>query len=390
VLIGAAVIMACAIITLFVCGTYTRHSTLRGRLMPDLGIIEVHTPQYGTIVAKGVIEGQSVERGDVLYVVSSERLSSTRGATQERVGDQLEIRRQSLETQIDNLHLLELTDRDSLEDEIAMLGSEMTSLRTMIDGQQLRATLAAETASRYEQIQAQGFVSEDQLLAKQEDALDQRSRLQGLERDGSTVVRQLTDVQNQLSGLPVKYQTQIAELERAIAGTELDMSENEARRRVVVVATQSGTATAVIGEIGQIVDSGVPLALIVPDGAILQAHLYAPSHSVGFVNVGNEVLLRFPAYPYQKFGHHRGTVVAVSQMALSMADLRESSHTGLGANGEPVYRIIVDLSSQTVNAYGQARALRAGMLIEADVLQETRRLYEWVLEPLYTLTGKIH
>jgi membrane fusion protein len=30
------------------------------------------------------------------------------------------------------------------------------------------------------------------------------------------------------------------------------------------------------------------------------------------------------------------------------------------------------------------------MLIEADVLQERRRLYEWALEPLYTLTGKIH
>ena len=30
------------------------------------------------------------------------------------------------------------------------------------------------------------------------------------------------------------------------------------------------------------------------------------------------------------------------------------------------------------------------MLVEADILQETRHLYEWVLEPLYTLTGKIH
>ncbi|MEI0668290.1 hypothetical protein VUS98_32995, partial [Pseudomonas aeruginosa] len=25
----------------------------------------------------------------------------------------------------------------------------------------------------------------------------------------------------------------------------------------------------------------------------------------------------------------------------------------------------------------------------ADILQDTRRLYEWVLEPLYSLTGKL-
>jgi membrane fusion protein len=29
------------------------------------------------------------------------------------------------------------------------------------------------------------------------------------------------------------------------------------------------------------------------------------------------------------------------------------------------------------------------MRLEADVLHETRRLYEWALEPLYSVTGKL-
>jgi membrane fusion protein len=29
------------------------------------------------------------------------------------------------------------------------------------------------------------------------------------------------------------------------------------------------------------------------------------------------------------------------------------------------------------------------MLVDADILGETRRLYEWVLEPLYSLQGKM-
>ena len=387
VLIGAAFLAACAIIVLFACGTYTRHSTLHGRLMPDLGVIEVRAPQYGMIIAKRVAEGQAVERGDVLYIVSSERLSSARGATQERVGDQLEIRRQSLQAQVENLRALERTDRASLAQRLAMLEAEMSNLGAMIAGQQQRVALAEEAAGRYERVQVQGFVSQDQLLAKQEDLLDQRSRAQSLERERSGVARQLTDLENQLSGLPGNYQAQIAELERAIADTELDVTENEVRRRVLIVAPQTGAATAVAGEVGQVVDSSAPLAFIVPDGAVLQAQLYAPSRAVGFVGVGDEVLLRYPAFPYQKFGHHRGTVAAVSRTALSTADLLE---TPRGASAEPMYRIIVELRSQTVNAYGEPRALRAGMVIEADVLQETRRLYEWVLEPLYTLTGKIH
>lgn len=62
---------------------------------------------------------------------------------------------------------------------------------------------------------------------------------------------------------------------------------------------------------------------------------------------------------------------------------------GLGLDGEQFYRIRVGLEKQQVLAYGELRSLQTGMLLEADILQETRRLYEWALEPLYSLTGKL-
>jgi membrane fusion protein len=54
-----------------------------------------------------------------------------------------------------------------------------------------------------------------------------------------------------------------------------------------------------------------------------------------------------------------------------------------------VYGITVDLRSQNVMAYGQPQALQAGQRLDADILQETRKLYEWMLEPLYSITGKM-
>jgi membrane fusion protein len=55
---------------------------------------------------------------------------------------------------------------------------------------------------------------------------------------------------------------------------------------------------------------------------------------------------------------------------------------------EPVYRITVSLVQQTAVAYGEPVALQAGMRLEADILIERRRLIEWVLDPVFTLTGK--
>jgi membrane fusion protein len=53
-----------------------------------------------------------------------------------------------------------------------------------------------------------------------------------------------------------------------------------------------------------------------------------------------------------------------------------------------VYRVAVALDSQTMKAYGEAKRLLPGMEVEADALLDTRRLYEWVLEPLYALAGR--
>ncbi|MGC3513099.1 HlyD family secretion protein, partial [Pseudomonas aeruginosa] len=62
---------------------------------------------------------------------------------------------------------------------------------------------------------------------------------------------------------------------------------------------------------------------------------------------------------------------------------------GLGQDGELLYRLRVTLDDQAVTAFGQPRPLQSGMLLVADILQVTRRLYEWVLEPLYSLNGKL-
>ena len=102
---------------------------------------------------------------------------------------------------------------------------------------------------------------------------------------------------------------------------------------------------------------------------------------------GAPVLLRYHAYPFQKFGHGRGRVNSVSRTALAPSELNTTP--GLGSTAEPLYRITVELSNQSVMAYGHPEALQVGMQVDADIMQERRRLYEWVLEGLYSLTGKL-
>jgi membrane fusion protein len=129
---------------------------------------------------------------------------------------------------------------------------------------------------------------------------------------------------------------------------------------------------------------------IVPSGATLQAQLFSSSRGIGFLREGQRVLLRYESFPYQKFGYHVGLVTAVSRSTVSPAEMTQQLaglSTLYGAN-EPVYRVTVNLPQQTVTAYGDPMPLQPGMKLEADVLLESRRLIEWMLEPLFSITGK--
>jgi membrane fusion protein len=133
------------------------------------------------------------------------------------------------------------------------------------------------------------------------------------------------------------------------------------------------------------VTAGTTLATILPADAPLEAHLFAPSRSIGFVRAGQDVLLRYVAYPHQKFGSHAGRVTAIARNPLLPADLNFTPPDG---SREPLYRIKVELASQTLAAYGRQEPLRAGMQVEADIQLDRRRLIEWIFEPLLALAGR--
>jgi membrane fusion protein len=365
-------------------GSYTAHSTLRGRVVPEHGVIDVASAQAGTIAEKRVVEGQRVAAGEALYVLASERLTRAGMATEEEIAAQLARRRDSLVEQIAATRALERAERAALGERLAAVRLEGVSLERGMATERRRSALAEGTAERYARMRTLGFAAEEQWSLREAARLEQRARVEALERERAALARIVVELEARGTTLGLENANAIAELERAVAVVELETAENDARRAISVVAPQAGVVTALTGEIGQPVERGAVLARIVPQGSTLVAELYAPSRAVGFIAVGDEVRLRYAAFPYQKFGHALGNVVSVSQATLGSSDPAVAV-----ARAEPVYRVTVALQSQTMTAYGEPRPLLPGMEVEADVLLETRRLYEWVLEPLYAISGRL-
>lgn len=379
-----AAILIFAISAFVVTATYTKRTTVSGRLVPNLGVVKVFPPQQGIISRKTVQEGQSVKRGDVLFILSSERQSLAEHGIQESISRQVELRQHSILEELNHTKLLHHNEQASLAKKIDALKAEQLNVLNQLDGQRARVQLAMNANRRAVQLLSKGYISEEFTQQKQAELLDQSNRLQSLERDQINLQRDLNELHTELNNMPLRQKTQLGQIERLLNSTTQELADSEGKRTIAVVAPQSGIATAIMAEIGQAVDANRPLLSIIPAGARLEAQMFAPSSAVGFVRHGDQVMLRYHAFPYQKFGRSKGTVAHISRTSMS-----EEERLPSPAGVDSLYRITVTLASQTITAYGKAESLKAGMLVEADILQEKRKIYEWILEPLLTISGKI-
>jgi membrane fusion protein len=384
-----ATALAAGLIALLGLGQYTKRTRVVGITVPAAGVLKLTTPQAGIVVERHVEEAQRVRAGQVLFVLSSERITDAAGRStgaQSAILEQLDSRRASLE--------VELARRTRLLDEqaaatarrLAALQLEATHLRGELATQAAREASAAEQLARYEELARQSFVSPSTARQRRDELLEQTARRQALERTLLAVRREIGVVSSELKQTPLRAEQQHAEVRREMSALQQDIVGAEAARTVVVTAPQDGMVTAIAVERGQYV-ALQPLATLLPGASPLEAHLFAPSRAVGFVEPGQKVRVRYAAYPFQKFGQYDGEVVQVSRAALSPAEL--PPQLALPAHAEGLYRITVRLASPHVMAYGKAQPLTAGMQLEADVMQERRRLIEWVFEPLIALGRKL-
>lgn len=387
-----AVLATAAILGLLFFADYTRKARISGWLVPQRGLVRVFAPQAGVVTELYVKEGMEVRKGDRLLMLSTELQSAALGATQTEIARRLAARRDSLAEERRQHEWLTAQQQRALSDRLAVLRSEQAQLEREVATQEARLRLAEKFEIRQRELRRRGFIPEQKLQEAEGETLDQASKLRALERSRMTTQRDRLTLESELDDLPLKSRAEIANIERNIAAVEQELAEAEARREIVVLAPEEGMVTAIQAERGGRANSTVPLLSIVPVGAQLEAHLFSPSRAIGFLRPGQRVLLRYQAYPYQKFGHYEGVVANLSRSAVNPGELpaQLAGLTSLFGANEPVYRITVSLASQTVTAYGQPVPLQPGMLLEADVVIENRKLIEWVLDPLFTLTGKWH
>lgn len=377
---GAAAI---TVLGFLVFGEYTRRSRVAGVLVPDLGLSTVVAPSAGVISALHAEEGERMRQDAALLLINVPRVTAAgddalkvlregHGARLESIDSLQDAQDRKLQVQQRGTQ----QQRDALRRELAQIESEIHTRREQV-------RIGRETVHRYRQVADQRYVSLVQLDQQEQSMLEMLNAQQALQRQATSLRRTLAQVEQALDEVPQQRRAARATAERDRAALTQEAVQMEANGELLLRAPVAGLVASRLVEVGQAVQIGQPILSLLPDGSMLRAQLRVPSAAIGFIKPGDRVLLRYQAYPYQKFGSHEGTVIRISRSAIA------ETYTEHGSPNEPMYRVLVSLNQQSVLAYGSHEPLRPGMRLEADIMGERRRLYEWILEPLYSVTGKV-
>lgn len=363
-------------------GSYTRRVTVGGFVHPAGDVLRIYAPFPGVVVGRHVEEGQRVDQGARLFTVSGERQSAL-GPTRARMVDALRQQLDSYRQSIDEARRLSRLGALDLSRRLTLIERELDDARRESATLRQRLAHARAARQRFAALAASGFVSAQQLEARDEARLEAERNLAASSRAQAALERERGQLAAELTSLPLRQQSRETELTRLADGLRQALAQTEAERETRLTAPRAGVVSALAAEPGSHASPQQPLALLVPSATEMEVHLFAPSRAIGFIRPGARVKLRLEAFPYQKFGHVDGRVHAVARTALLPGEL-----PAVSAPAEPLYRIRVRLARPTIRAYGRETPLLPSMRVEGDLLLETRRLYEWALEPLYSVSGK--
>jgi membrane fusion protein len=379
----ASIVLAAATAALVTFGSYARRVDMQGTVLPATGLIAISTPSPGWIRALAAREGEPVDKDAVLYTLDLDTATKD-GSTQQQIINVLTGEREMLVQQVDRKRRMSEETRAELSQKVENLKAQIDQLGEQITTQQGFFKTISDEYRLFVDLVDRRTASLSEMAARRQTWMQLQTKLQELQSNRLRLKAELSNAQYQLETLAITTSDEIDTLKSKIVAIDEKLANTEARRSIEIRAPEAGTVTSIVRYPGQIVGPNAPLLKIVPRDATMHAELLAPSSAIGFIHRGDRVLLRYSAFPYQKFGEHWGTVVSVARAALS-SDEVDSLLAGappLNQTG-PFYRVIVEPDSQFVRVHGQECALPASMQVQSYALLDRRPLYEWILNPLY-------
>lgn len=346
---------------------FDRVATVRGVVTPASGVSRLVAPQPGIVTAVLVRQGDQLRRGEpMLRIASTALLPSGTAASAARLaayGRQQQIAREDMGVEARRAE----AERARLSDQMAQLATSARSLDAQAALQRERIASNELRLRNLAPLRERGYVSVVAYQQQEETVLTLRQQLAELEQRRAAAGHELGQLRLRSAELDAESRRVTLQSAAALAELERGAADAQSDAEILLAAPVAGKVAALHVLPGRSVAAAEELATMV-QGDALEVTLLVPSSAVGALRPGQSVVLRYDAFPYQRYGVGRGLVKNIAATV---------SPTPRDGAAPPAYRVRVALARN-----GAPFALRPDMSLSASIVIERRSLLDWLLAPL--------
>ncbi len=376
----------------------------QGKLASESGTKILQSSASGTVVDIKVREGQRIKKGDIvveldkkvaqqnvesvektLAIAKIER-SIAKGVSSSIVIDDINrsgLTEETKQSLIEKMH----AQNDILESRKLLSSTNLTNLQKQLSqldsvGKDLNDMLTKDKAKEQQINKLMEHGTPLQQMQLRSDLNSVRQKISSLESSLSSQKQQMTQVESAIDNAKNQAAVSLNELRATNTATaisqdnkiiELENSLSRARvalEQTTIVAPVDGTVLSLrTNTIGGVVSAAQIIAEITPLEESLVVEATLQSRDIGFVNVGQRVVVKVDAYSFQRYGYLSGVVQSISPDAIVNDKL------GL------IYRIKVKLDSLKTSKNIELKII-PGMNSVVEITTGNRRAIEFLLDPL--------
>lgn len=380
-----------------------------GRVVPEGSIKTIQPAVPGVVTEIKVSEGQRVKKGQLLIQLDNS-IAKSDVKTAEQALTVAKLESDILAKTIAGEDVAEIVNAADIPDNvkkhlIALAESKVSSSEVQ------RQLLSSGISSAQQQVESQ----RQNKQTTEENIRKLRVREQELKKElessnpfnEASIRSELRSVQQQIASLEASLATHDQQIAQAQTGvneasdrlnaynaenkataysdivdgdksiTDLENTLAKAKQTVEqlsIKAPVDGTILSLATKtVGGVVNAAQPVVEIVPEGTPLVVDATVQNKDIGFIRVGQPVVIKVDTYSFQRYGYLKGTVKSISPDAIN------DEKQGL------VYKMKVVIDGDKTSKDNIIK-VEPGMSVTAEITTGDRRIIEFFLDPLMTHT----